>query len=99
MVRLIVSGTPVAMVVDEPKLERMSLRTTPLSASTSGPFDSSLWNGPAVSSGMTAQLAPTAAVPAALAPAEAPAVAPLGPHPMIVNNPTFRPAKPRPFRT
>ena len=56
-------------------------------------------NGPAVSSGMTAQLAPVAAVPAALAPAEAPAVAPLGPHPMIVNRPAFRPANPSALRT
>ena len=43
-----------------PKLERMSLRTTPLWLRTSGPFEPSPGNGPAVSSGMTAQLAPAA---------------------------------------
>ena len=34
-----------------PKLDRMSLRTTPLCSSTSGPFDPSPGYGPAVSSG------------------------------------------------
>ncbi len=57
------SGTPWAVVVDDPKLERMSWRTTPLWFRTSGPFDPSPGNGPAVSSGMTAQLA-AAALPA-----------------------------------
>jgi len=36
-----VSGIPSATVVDDPKLERMSLRTTPLSARTFGPFEPS----------------------------------------------------------
>ncbi len=53
--RWIVSGTPSATVDDDPKLERMSLRTTPLWLRTSGPFEPSPGKGPAVSSGMTAQ--------------------------------------------
>ena len=40
------------MPVDEPKLERMSLRTTPLWVSTFGPFEPSPGYGPAVSSGI-----------------------------------------------
>jgi hypothetical protein len=36
-----VSGTPSATPEAEPMLERMSLRTMPLSASTSGPFEPS----------------------------------------------------------
>jgi len=40
-VSLMVSGTPSAVVVDEPKLERMSLRTMPESSSTLGPFEPS----------------------------------------------------------
>src|SRR5690348_17007783 len=43
---------PVAVVVDDPKLERMSLRTTPLCPRTSGPFEPSPGYGPAVSSGI-----------------------------------------------
>ena len=50
-VSLMVSGTPSAVVVDEPKLERMSLRTMPESSSTLGPFEPSPGKGPAVSSG------------------------------------------------
>ena len=50
-VSLMVSGTPSAVVVEDPKLERMSLRTIPESSSTLGPFDRSAGNGPAVSSG------------------------------------------------
>ena len=49
------SGTPVAVVVDEPKLERMSERTTPVSSRTLGwlvPCEPSPGYGPAVSSGM-----------------------------------------------
>jgi hypothetical protein len=57
-----VSGTPSAVVVDEPKLERMSLRTMPESSSTSGPFDPSAGKGPAVSSG-TSERSPPAADP------------------------------------
>ena len=61
----------------EPKLDRMSLRTTPLWFSRSGPFEPSPGNGPAVSSGIpdpgdpdepaAAPDAPDAAVPAAVA--------------------------------
>ena len=50
IVRVTVVGTPVAMVVDVPKLDVMSLRTMPLSVRTSGPFDPSPGYGPAVSS-------------------------------------------------
>src|SRR6476620_231244 len=50
---LIVSGTPVATVVLDPNELRMSLRTTPLSDRTSGPFEPSPGNGPAVSSGIS----------------------------------------------
>jgi hypothetical protein len=60
MASLIVSGTPVATVDEDPKLERMSARTMPLCVRTSGPFEPSPGNGPAVSSGMTAQAAPDA---------------------------------------
>ncbi len=66
---LIVSGTPVTVVLDVPKLERMSARTMPLWARTFGPFEPSPGNGPAVSSGMTAQSAATAE-PVAAATAE-----------------------------
>src|SRR5438552_4005892 len=59
-----VSGTPCAVPDDVPKLERMSLRTTPLCVRTSGPFEPSPGKGPAVSSGMTvAQSAPAVAAP------------------------------------
>src|SRR6187455_1474462 len=46
-------GTPSAAPDAEPKLERMSPRTTPSSARTFTPFDPSPGNGPAVSSGIT----------------------------------------------
>ena len=62
-----VSGTPLAVVFDEPKLDRMSLRTIPLWPRTFGPFEPSPGNGPAVSSGMTAQSAAAAAAAARLA--------------------------------
>ena len=61
MVSRIVNGTPSAVVVDVPKLDRMSDRTTPLWVRMSGPFDPSPGNGPAVSSGMGVQSAPVAA--------------------------------------
>ena len=67
MASLTVSGTPVAVPENSPKLERMSLRTTPLSVSTSGPLEPSPGNGPAVSSGMTAQVAPVVAAAPTLA--------------------------------
>src|SRR5690349_1858563 len=57
MASLIVRGMPVAFVVDVPKLEVMSDRTIPLWFSTLGPLEPSPGNGPAVSSGITAQLA------------------------------------------
>ena len=38
---VMVRGTPSALPVAPPKLLVMSLRTTPLSASTSGPFEPS----------------------------------------------------------
>src|SRR6187551_1202173 len=48
-----VNGTPLATVVDDPKLDVMSLRTMPLSVSTFGPLEPSPGNGPAVSSGIS----------------------------------------------
>ena len=54
------SGTPSATVVDEPKLERMSLRTMPESSSTLTPFEPSPGYGPPVSSG-TSSTGPDAA--------------------------------------
>src|SRR6185369_9338342 len=71
-----VNGTPPASVVDVPKLDRMSLRTTPLWVSTSGPFEPSPGKGPAVSSGITAQS--VAVVASIVEPAVAPGVAEAG---------------------
>src|SRR6478672_9286794 len=73
MASLIVNGTPAAVPEYAPKLERMSARTTPLWLSTSGPFEPSPGNGPAVSSGMTTQSAAAlaAAEPAAVDDADA----------------------------
>src|SRR5215813_13638240 len=51
-----VSGTPSAVVVELPKLDRMSVRTIPDSSSTSGPFEPSPGYGPAVSSGTSVRL-------------------------------------------
>ena len=51
MVMVMVSGMPSALVVLEPKLEVMSLRTMPLSVSTFAPLEPSPGYGPAVSSG------------------------------------------------
>ena len=56
-VRVTVVGTPVATVVDEPKLDVMSLRTMPLSARTFGPLEPSPGYGPAVSSLIGSQVA------------------------------------------
>jgi hypothetical protein len=47
----IVNGTPAAVVADDPKLDRMSLRTMPESSSTFGPLEPSAGKGPPVSSG------------------------------------------------
>jgi hypothetical protein len=49
----IAAGTPSATPEAEPKLDVMSLRTTPLSVSAFGPFEPSPGNGPAVSSGIS----------------------------------------------
>jgi hypothetical protein len=54
---LTVIGTPFATVVDVPKLERISLRATPLALRTLAPFEPSPGYGPAVSVGMTSQTA------------------------------------------
>ena len=51
MIMVMVSGMPAALVVLEPKLEVMSLRTMPLSVSTFAPLEPSPGYGPAVSSG------------------------------------------------
>src|SRR6476620_5093093 len=58
-----VIGTPSAVVVDVPKLERMSPRMIPLSVSTSGPLVPSPGYGPLVSSGISLNV-PAAAEPA-----------------------------------
>ena len=83
MASLIVSGTPAATVVEDPKLDRMSARTTPLWARMSGPFEPSPGNGPAVSSGITAHEAALIglALPAAVAPLAAAALDPAGAQP------------------
>ena len=54
IVSTIVSGTPSAVPFRPAKLERMSLRTTPVELSTFGPFEPSPGNGPCVSSGILA---------------------------------------------
>src|SRR5439155_15273895 len=51
-VNLTVVGTPSAVPVEGPKLDRMSFRTTPDCASAFTPLDPSPGNGPAVSSGI-----------------------------------------------
>ena len=64
------------MPLDEPKLERMSWRTMPLSVRTFTPFEPSAGNGPAVSSAMTPTEPPDEpVVPAAPAVVAAPVVA------------------------
>src|SRR5258706_14678311 len=67
MASLMVSGTPPATFVDVPKLDRISLLTTPLWVRTSGPLEPSPGKGPAVSSGITAQSAAPAVAPAVAA--------------------------------
>jgi hypothetical protein len=57
-------GTPSAVVVEEPKLERMSPRTTPESSSTLGPFEPSPGKGPPVSSGTSERSPPDETEPA-----------------------------------
>jgi len=52
IVSAIVSGTPLAVPDKPAKLERISLRTTPLRPSTFGPFDPSPGYGPCVSFGI-----------------------------------------------
>jgi hypothetical protein len=58
IVRSIVSGLPSAVPLSPAKLERISLRTTPVWPSTSSPFDPSPGNGPPVSCGMRVWQAP-----------------------------------------
>src|SRR5690349_13139914 len=60
-VRRRVIGTPSAVVVDVPKLDRMSLRMIPLSVSTFGPLVPSPGYGPLVSSGISVSVPPAAA--------------------------------------
>src|SRR5262245_41912872 len=55
IVSAIVSGMPSAVPLRPTKLERMSLRTTPVWFSTLGPFEPSPGYGPAVSSGILLQ--------------------------------------------
>src|SRR5438105_6195117 len=50
-----VSGIPSALPESAPKLDRMSLRTTPVVLSTLAPFDPSAGYGPCVSSGIFVQ--------------------------------------------
>lgn len=68
-----VIGTPAAVAEPLPKLDRMSLRTTPDSVSTFAPLEPSPGYGPAVSSGISpvevAVVADGAAVPQAASPA------------------------------
>ena len=64
MASSIVSGTPSAVPDEPPKLDRMSLRTMPLSVSTFGPFEPSPGKGPFVSSGMTSHSAAAVVAPA-----------------------------------
>ncbi|GHB13586.1 hypothetical protein GCM10010306_000530 [Streptomyces umbrinus] len=52
-----VSGTPSALPLADPKLEVMSLRTTPLSFRTFTPLEPSPGYGPAVSLGMVSHSA------------------------------------------
>jgi hypothetical protein len=52
MSRTTISGTPSAVPDRPAKLERMSLRTTPVWFRTFGPFEPSPGNGPAVSFGI-----------------------------------------------
>src|SRR3954454_5608417 len=54
MVSSRVMGTPSAVPLISPKLDRMSLRTMSLSVSTLGPLEPSPGYGPAVSSGISA---------------------------------------------
>lgn len=48
-----VSGTPSAFVVEVPKLDEISCRTTPEASSTFGPLEPSPGKGPAVSAGIS----------------------------------------------
>src|SRR5215204_1672754 len=70
-----VSGTPCASPLAEPKLARMSLRTIPLWVKALGPLEPSPGNGPAVSSGIGVEVSVAAAVVAVVPAAPAVAVA------------------------
>ena len=52
-VSVTVSGTPAAVLVEVPKLDLMSWRTTPDASSTFGPLEPSPGKGPAVSCGIS----------------------------------------------
>jgi hypothetical protein len=67
-----VIGTPAAVPLADPKLDRMSLRTIPLCESTSGPLEPSPGYGPAVSSGISSVAVPADSVAAADAVLEVP---------------------------
>ena len=71
----IAAGTPSAAPEEEPKLDRMSLRTTPDSMRTFGPFDPSPGYGPAVSAGAAAAPAAASTAPAVVVTVDAEPVA------------------------
>ena len=62
IVSAIVRGTPSAVPLSPPKLDLMSLRTTPVWPSTSGPLEPLAGNGPAVSCGILVWQPPTPTV-------------------------------------
>src|SRR6516164_66696 len=62
-----VVGTPAATPLAEPKLDRMSLRTTPFWVSTLSPLEPSPGYGPAVSSGICSMSVAAAALAAVVA--------------------------------
>src|SRR5262245_43002051 len=84
-----VEVTPSAVPLDEPKLERMSWRTTPLSVRTLTPFEPSPGYGPAVASGLSpigplALDEPVAATVVAVVPAAEPLDEPAAPLAAVV---------------
>jgi len=78
IVNSMVSGTPAAVPFRPAKLDRMSLRTTPPSDRTLGPFEPSAGNGPCVSSGIRALQDP----PAVLLPPDSLGLVGLEAHPI-----------------
>src|SRR5215204_4860847 len=86
-----VSGSPSATPLAEPKLDVMSLRTMPCSTSTFGPFVPSAGYGPPVSCGIRVQ--PPVAV------AGEPRVVPAGAAVVVVDPPLpVEPPDPQPTR-